>query len=86
VAFWVQGSATFMQLPKLARMLDSYACTEGDRVPPKTEFHLHVDKLLYIDHSWLDSLAIWTEQQEQKESTVTMQWDKLECSFHQPFT
>jgi hypothetical protein len=41
-----------MQLPKLARMLD--------RVPSKTKFHLHVDKLLYIDRSCLDFLATWT--------------------------
>jgi MFS superfamily sulfate permease-like transporter len=77
VNIYLEGTATFMQLPKLARMLD--------RVPPKTEFHLHVDKLLYIDHSCLDFLATWTKQQEQKESTVTMQWEKLEGSFHQPF-
>jgi MFS superfamily sulfate permease-like transporter len=77
VNIYLEGTATFMQLPKLARMLD--------RVPSKTEFHLHVDKLLYIDHSCLDFLATWTKQQEQKESTVTMQWEKLEVSFHQPF-
>jgi hypothetical protein len=33
-----------------------------DRVPSKTEFHLDVDKLLYIDHSCLDLLATWTKQ------------------------
>jgi ABC-type transporter Mla MlaB component len=54
-----------------------------DRVPPKTEFQLHVDKLLYIDHSCLDFLATWMKQQKQKESTVTMQWEKSENSFHQ---
>lgn len=65
INIYLEGTATFMQLPKLATILD--------RVPPKTELHLHVDKLAYIDHSCLDFLSTWTKQQEQKESKVTMQ-------------
>lgn len=73
----LEGTATFMQLPKLATILN--------RVPPKTEFHIYVDKLLYIDHSCLDFLSIWTKQQEQKESIVAIPWEKLEESFYKPF-
>jgi MFS superfamily sulfate permease-like transporter len=77
INIYLEGTATFVQLPKLARSLD--------RVPPNVDFYLHVDKLLYIDHSCLDFLTTWTKQQEQKKSTVTMQWEKLEESFSQPF-
>jgi MFS superfamily sulfate permease-like transporter len=73
----LEGAATFMRLPKLAAMLD--------RVPQKSEFHLHLDKLVYIDHSCLDFLSTWRQQQEHRGSTVTIQWEKLEKSFRQPF-
>jgi MFS superfamily sulfate permease-like transporter len=77
INIYLEGMATFMQLPKLAAILE--------RVPPKTDLHLHVDKLVYIDRSCLDFLSTWTKQQEQKESRVTMQWEKLEESFYHPF-
>jgi MFS superfamily sulfate permease-like transporter len=73
----LEGAATFMRLPKLATMLD--------RVPQKSEFYLHLDKLVYIDHSCLDFLSTWRQQQEHRGSTVTIQWEKLEKSFRQPF-
>jgi MFS superfamily sulfate permease-like transporter len=77
INIYLEGTATFMQLPKLAAILD--------RVPPQSNLHLHVDKLVYIDHSCLDFLFTWQKQQEQKQSTVTMPWEKLEQSFHKPF-
>ncbi len=74
---YLEGTATFMQLPKLAKTLD--------RLPSASKLHLHVDKLVYIDHSCLDFLSTWQKQQEQKESIVTMPWDQLERSFYKPF-
>jgi ABC-type transporter Mla MlaB component len=73
----IEGTATFVQLPKLAAMLD--------RVPPQSNLQLHVDKLVYIDHSCLEFLLTWQKQQEQKNITVTMLWEKLEQSFDRPF-
>jgi MFS superfamily sulfate permease-like transporter len=77
INIYLEGTATFMQLPKLAAMLD--------RVPPQSNLHLHVDKLVYIDHSCLDFLFTWQQQQEQKQSTVTMPSEKLKQSFNKPF-
>jgi MFS superfamily sulfate permease-like transporter len=77
INIYIEGTATFVQLPKLAGILD--------RVPPQSDLHLHVDKLVYIDHSCLEFLSTWQKQQEQKYSKVTMPWEKLEQSFYQPF-
>jgi MFS superfamily sulfate permease-like transporter len=74
---YLGGTATFMQLPKLAAILD--------RVPPYAEVHLHVDNLFYIDHSCLDFLSTWQRQQEGKERKIDMPWEQLERSFTQPF-
>jgi hypothetical protein len=77
IDIYLEGTATFMQLPKLAAILD--------RVPPQSNLHLHVDKLVYIDHSCLDFLFTWQQQQEQKQSTVMMPAEKLNQSFNKPF-
>jgi MFS superfamily sulfate permease-like transporter len=77
INIYIEGTATFVQLPKLVAILD--------RVPPQSDLHLHVDKLVYIDHSCLEFLSTWQKQQEQKDSKVTMPWEKLKQSFYQPF-
>jgi MFS superfamily sulfate permease-like transporter len=77
IDIYMEGTATFVQLPKLASILD--------RVPPQSDLRLHVDKLVYIDHSCLEFLSTWQKQQEQKDSTVMMPWEKLEQSFYKPF-
>jgi MFS superfamily sulfate permease-like transporter len=74
---YLEGAATFIRLPKLADALE--------QVPPKTELHVHLDKLAYIDHSSMDLLSNWAKQQEQMGSTVIMQWDGLEERFRKPF-
>ncbi len=74
---YLEGAATFIRLPKLADALE--------QVPPKTELHVHLDKLAYIDHSSMDLLSSWAKQQEQMGSTVIMQWDGLEERFRKPF-
>jgi MFS superfamily sulfate permease-like transporter len=77
INIYIEGTATFVQLPKLAGILD--------RVPPQSNLHLHVDKLVYIDHSCLEFLSTWQKQQEQKGSTIVLPWEKLEQSFYRPF-
>ncbi len=66
---YLQGAATFVRLPKLAQILE--------QVPPKTELHIHLDHLAYIDHSCLDMLSMWAKQQEQMGTTLFVQWDGL---------
>lgn len=66
---YLSGSATFLRLPKLARILDS--------IPAGTELHVHVETLNYIDHSCLDLLANWEKQNVQRGSTLVVQWDGL---------
>lgn len=74
----LEGAATFIRLPELASVLE--------QVPPKTQLHVHLEKLAYVDHSCLDLLSTWAKQQEQKGSTVILQWDGLEERFRRPFT
>ena len=74
---YLEGAATFIQLPKLASVLE--------HVPPKTEVHVHLDRLVYIDHSCLDLLSTWAEQQQEIGTTLVMKWERLEERFREPF-
>ncbi len=78
IDIYLEGAATFIRLPKLADALE--------QVPPKAESHVHLDRLAYIDHSSMDLLKSWAHQQEQKGSTVIMQWDGLEERFRRPYS
>lgn len=78
VDIYLEGAATFIRLPKLADALE--------QVPAKTESHVHLEKLAYIDRSSMDLLSSWAKQQQQMGSTVIMQWEGLEERFRQPFT
>ncbi len=73
----LHGAATFMMLPKLSSVLDP--------IPPNIKLYVHLNKLAYIDHSCFDWLSIWAKQQQQRGSTVIMQWDTLEKRFRRPF-
>jgi len=69
IDLYLEGAATFIQLPKLSATLD--------QIPPKTELHLHLEKLAYIDHSCLDLFSTWKQQQEHVGSSLVVQWDSL---------
>ncbi len=73
----LEGAATFIRLPMLAKALE--------QVPPRTALHLHLEKLAYIDHSCLDLLSVWEKQQKQTGSTLVVQWDGLVERYRQPF-
>jgi MFS superfamily sulfate permease-like transporter len=70
---YLDGSATFVGLPKLAAALDE--------VPAGTELHVHVDKLTHIDHACLDALHNWEKQGEKSGSTLTMEWDDVALKY-----
>lgn len=69
IDLYLEGAATFIQLPKLAGILEE--------VPAGSKLHLHLERLAYIDHTCLDMLSIWAKQQEQMGSTLIVEWDGL---------
>ena len=73
---YLEGIATFVRLPYLAKVLEN--------ISPGKEIHIHMDMLGYIDHSCLDFLSVWEKQQEMKGSTVVMQWNKLLERYRKP--
>jgi MFS superfamily sulfate permease-like transporter len=66
---YLEGSATFLRLPKIATVLD--------RLPSGIHLHVHPEKLLHIDHACLDLLAGWRKQNEPRGSLLVVQWDGL---------
>lgn len=69
IDIYLDGAATFLSVPKLASTLES--------LPPGKSIFIHIDDLAYIDHSCLDMIASWKEQQEEKGSEVCLEWDGL---------
>ena len=73
---YLEGVATFVRLPQLAKVLE--------QISPGKEIHLHLQMPRYIDHTCLDFLSIWEEQQEKKGSTIVVQWNDLIERYHKP--
>lgn len=67
--FHMKGAATFLSLPKLAIALES--------VPAKTELHIHLEELDYIDHACLDMLMNWEVQHKGQGGTLSIDWATL---------
>lgn len=72
----LEGSATFIRLPKLARTLET--------LPPTPERHIHFEHLHHIDHACLDLIAHFKKQQEATGSRVILDLDELENRYHAP--
>jgi MFS superfamily sulfate permease-like transporter len=66
---YLEGSATFLKLPLLADTLD--------RVPAKSDLHIHFERLLYLDHSCLDLLQEWSHSHEDNGGKVHVDWPRL---------
>ncbi len=73
---YLEGTATFIRLPKLAQALE--------QIPPGNEIHIHLDMLTYIDHSCLDFVSMWEKQQQNMGSTIVIQRDTLVERYHRP--
>jgi MFS superfamily sulfate permease-like transporter len=69
----IVGVATFIRLPKLAHALES--------VPMRSQVHIDVERLAYIDDSCLDFIRSWKEQYESQGGGVTIQWAEVEKRF-----
>ncbi|MEM7153122.1 MAG: SulP family inorganic anion transporter [Myxococcota bacterium] len=64
------GSATFLQLPRLAAALDE--------VPSDRELHVHIDQLDHIDHACLQLLSSWSRRRESEGLPgMIVEWDEL---------
>lgn len=64
------GSATFLQLPRLASELDA--------VPDDRELHVHIDQLDHIDHACLQLLSSWnTGRETAGKPGMIVEWDEL---------
>ena len=63
------GAATFLNLPALNQALDAIA---ADR-----HIHLHLERLIYIDHACLDALAAWQAQHQSRGGHVSIDWGDL---------
>ena len=66
----LEGSATFLQVPRLATALDA--------VPDDCELHVHIDRLDHIDHACLQLLSTWSESRESAgRAGMVVEWDEL---------
>jgi MFS superfamily sulfate permease-like transporter len=69
----LQGTATFLRLPLLARYLE--------KVPRGATLHVDFEQLKYIDHACLDLLMTWGRQHEATGGDLVIDWDTLHASF-----
>ncbi len=72
----LDGTATFIRLPKLADALE--------QVPGNTELHVRFDHLNYIDHACLDLLISWEKQHKTTGGSLVLDWEGLTARFRQP--
>lgn len=69
----IAGSATFLNLPKLADCLA--------KIRPDTELHVHLDSLDYIDHACLDLLMNLDKQMKMTGGSLVIDWTALGTVF-----
>jgi MFS superfamily sulfate permease-like transporter len=70
---FLEGTATFLRLPKLATALES---VRGDR-----ELHVHFEELAYIDHACLDLLVNWEKRHRATGGKLVIDWGSLRARF-----
>jgi MFS superfamily sulfate permease-like transporter len=75
-SLFLEGSATFLRLPDLARELEA--------VPAGTDLHVHFQGLSYIDHACLNLLVTWCRNHESGGGRLVIDWDTLHARFHSP--
>ena len=69
----LNGTATFLRLPRLAAALEA--------VPPSAELHVDFEHLDYIDHACLDLLMKWAKQHEATGGGLVIDWASLHANF-----
>ena len=71
IHLYIDGNATFMNLPKLASALEN--------IPFKKEVYVHLEKLAYIDHANFELLMNWEKQYASTGGTLFIKWNELEA-------
>ncbi len=71
----MEGSATFIRLPKIAAQLDN--------IPHDVELHVDMTNLSYIDHACLDLLTSWARQHESTGGRLVIDWESMHARFRQ---
>ncbi|GIW98281.1 MAG: hypothetical protein KatS3mg111_1614 [Pirellulaceae bacterium] len=71
----LDGAATFVRLPRLARALE--------QVPAGATLELDIDRLNFIDHACLDLLQNWAKQHETTGGSIVVDWEELRRKFRQ---
>jgi MFS superfamily sulfate permease-like transporter len=71
----LEGSATFIRLPLLAKELE--------RVPQQAALHVDLQHLSYIDHACLDLLMNWAKQHKATGGSLVVDWDSLHAKFRE---
>jgi len=69
----LEGSATFIRLPKIAQALET--------VPPNVTLHFDLKGLSYIDHACLALLMEWEKQHEATGGKLILDWETLRARF-----
>jgi MFS superfamily sulfate permease-like transporter/carbonic anhydrase len=72
-ALVLEGSATFLRLPKLAAALEA--------IPAGIDVKIDSKGMSYIDHSCLTLLGNWKRQHEATGGRVTLDWETLRSRF-----
>lgn len=75
VTLVLEGSATFLRLPKLAAVLEA--------LPPAVTLHVDFKGLSYIDHACLTLLMDWEKQHEALGGKLVLDWETLRARFRQ---
>ena len=72
----LQGAATFLRLPLLAKNLE--------RIPRNANVNIDLHSLLHIDHACLELIRDWTAQHERGGGKVSLDWKGVDLRFHKP--
>lgn len=68
--FALKGSATFLQVPAMARKLET--------VPPNTKVTVNIDELRHVDHASLELLREWERNAQSRGIEVVLDWKQLD--------
>ena len=74
VDFHLSGTATVLNLPKLAQALEA--------LPPQAQLHVHVSALQYIDHACIDLLQNWEKQHRAMGGSIEIDWREVTGKYH----
>jgi MFS superfamily sulfate permease-like transporter len=70
----LQGLATFMRLPKLAKALDD--------IPAEYTVHLHTGRIYHIDHVCMDLVDSVASQRAARGGKMEVHWEELHRRYH----